>query len=140
MANIKNYTTKISAHQTLGELTSALCQAGATAVLCEFDSAKQPLAISFKINTQHGLAPFRLPSNVDGVFYKLKETNKSVTREHASNVSWRILKNWVDAQLAIIQSGLALPEQVFFPCMQNSDGVTLYERFNDVGMKLLENK
>ena len=39
----------------------------ALAILTEFDSERQPKAISFRVQTEHGLLSFQLPARIDGV-------------------------------------------------------------------------
>jgi hypothetical protein len=51
------------------------------------------------------------------------------TRERAEWISWRILKNWVEAQIALIESGQADPAQVFLPYVVERSGKTIYELF-----------
>jgi hypothetical protein len=50
------------------------------------------------------------------------------SREQARRVAWRITLSWLEAQLALIQAGLATLDQVFLPFCQDPAGVTLYER------------
>lgn len=40
---------------------------------------------------------------------------------------WRIIKDWLQAQLAIITIGMAKIEQVFLPYAQMKNGVTFYD-------------
>ena len=42
-------------------------------------------------------------------------------------VAWRILKDWVEAQLALIETGMVSVEQVFLPYCQSGNGETLFE-------------
>jgi hypothetical protein len=89
-------------------------------------------AISFRIKTEFGVLTFRLPANVDGVFGVLNRS-KSIpprlrSREQAGRGAWRIVLNWLEAQLALIRAGLATVVQVFFPFCQDPSGMTLYER------------
>lgn len=46
----------------------------------------------------------------------------------AQRTGWRILKDWVAAQLAIIEAGLATLPEVMLPYALLSDGQTLYKR------------
>jgi hypothetical protein len=53
--------------------------------------------------------------------------SKERLQAQASRVAWRIIKDWVDAQLAIIETEMVTLEQVFLPYMQVKDNKTLYE-------------
>ena len=50
-----------------------------------------------------------------------------VAGREAARVAWRIIKDWLEAQLALVSAELADLEQVFLPYAQNGAGVTLYE-------------
>ena len=53
------------------------------------------------------------------------------TPEQALRVSWRIVKDWVEAQMAIVDTKMVTLEQVFLPYVIMPDGRTLYERVRD---------
>jgi len=118
-----------------------LAKAGAQAVLCEYDEDGIMKAISFRIKSSNGHISFRLPSNTDGIYKKLTENpkvpNKLKTHEQATRTAWRILKDWVEAQLAIIEAEMADIKEVFLPYAQNPQGKTLYETLSENQFKLL---
>lgn len=138
---IKNFTTKISTEKTLMEIQKALVSHKAKAVLTEYDDEGIVTHVSFKIKTQHGELPFRLPANIDGVLKCLKRTRgvptRLKTREQASRVAWRILKDWIEAQLAIVEAEMVDMAEVFLPYAQGPDGRTIYEKFLDAPQTLL---
>jgi len=43
-------------------------------------------------------------------------------------VSWRILKDWVEAQMALVETHMVTLEQVFLPYAVTDDGQTIYDR------------
>lgn len=59
-----------------------------------------------------------------------KVSRSLCTKEQALRVSWRILKDWIVAQMAIIQAKLASLTQVFLPYIVAKDGKTLFEKFS----------
>lgn len=138
-----NYTTSISATKTASEIQSMLVKAKAQAVLSEYDDIGLMTAMSFRILTPHGVVFFRLPARTDGVFSAMKRNpkiaNRYKTRAQAINVAWRILKDWVQAQLAIVETEMAEMAEVFLPYAQNGEGKTLYETIEQGGFKLLAN-
>ena len=98
--------------------------------------------VSFKINTPHGLIPFRMPSRVDGIYNILKDDTsiKRIhrTREQAVRTGWRLIKDWIEAQVAIIEAEMATLEEVMLPYAQTEmSGKTLYERFVEKPQLLL---
>lgn len=138
-----NYTTTISAQKTMGEISVALAKSRAQAVMQEFDEDGNPSAISFGITTEFGILTYRLPSDAERV-YKVICQDKALPYsrrniDQGRRIAWRILKDWVEAQLAMIQCGQVDMEQVFLPYAQSPDGKTLYEklkdsRFNDLAL------
>jgi hypothetical protein len=137
-----NYSTSISADKTVGEIQSKLAKAGARQILHEYDPDGNVTALSFRIETKFGNMAFRLPANISAVEKTLAK--QTVTRrsygysrnvkvnaslEQATRVGWRILKDWMEAQLALIETGMVEIEEVFLPYAQNNKGQTVYEGF-----------
>ncbi len=139
--SILNYTTSISTEKTASEIQKKLAIAKAQAVLCEYDENAVMCAMSFRISTPHGVVFFRLPANTDGVYKALlndkKIPKKLKSKEQAAKVAWRILKDWVEAQIAIVDAEMADMTEVFLPYAQNSDGLTVYQSLEKSGFKML---
>lgn len=129
--SILNYTTQIPFEKTTAEIQKILSAARAQAVLTEYDGEGVLTAISFRVMCSFGVISFRLPANVDKIFEIVKQSPKipkrNRTREQAARVAWRIIKDWLQAQLAIIRAGMVTVEQVFLPYAQNEAGATVYE-------------
>lgn len=140
---IKNYSTSISVDKTVAEITKALARAGAQAVLTEFDPAERGMidCISFKIRVAGDhLVAFRLPNRIDGTLQTLQRQRvepRYRTREHAARVHWRVVRDWVLAQLALIETEIADLAEVFLPYADAGDGTTLYEKFSNSPGNLL---
>ena len=136
---ILNYTTSIKTEKTVSEIQKRLAAAKAQAVLSEYDDNGITVAMSFKIRTSTGTATFRLPANIEGVYQALKRNrkvpNRLKTYEQASRVSWRILKDWIEAQLAIVEAEMVDMVEVFLPYVQDESGQTLYEAIKSGGFK-----
>lgn len=137
---ILNYTTSIAATKTVGEIQEILANGGASKIMIDYNSDREPVSISFQIEMPKG-APvsFRLPCDWEGVLIALgrdKVEKKYCNSDHAKRVSWRIIKNWVEAQLAFIQAEQASMLQVFLPYAVTSTGETMYDRVLD-NQKLL---
>lgn len=126
---ILNYTTSIQAAKTIMEIQINLSKHGATAVLTEYEAGNIE-AISFKVPTQHGTLAFRLPVDPDAVrkvMFKQNVPRSYRTRAQAERVAWRIVKDWVAAQMALLETEMVKMEQIFLPYMVTSDGKTLYD-------------
>lgn len=138
---ILNYTTSINTEKTVSEIQGILARAKAQAVLSEYDDNGIMVAMSFKIRTPTGVMAFRLPANIEGVYQALRRNqkvpNRLKTYEQASRVSWRILKDWIEAQFAIVEAEMVDMAEVFLPYAQNESGQTLYELIKSGGFKQL---
>lgn len=138
---ILNYTTSISTEKTAAEIQKKLAMAKAQAVLCEYDEDTVMCAMSFRIMTPHGQIFFRLPANTQGVYKALKSDSrvprKLKTKEQAARVAWRVLKDWVEAQLAIVDAEMADMTEVFLSYAQGKDGRTMYQTIEQGGFKQL---
>jgi hypothetical protein len=58
-----------------------------------------------------------------------KVPSRLCTKEQALKVSWRIVKDWVEAQMAIVEAKLADVVEVFLPYLITKQGKTLYQSF-----------
>lgn len=136
MMPIKNYTTKIDVHKTLGEIHGALASHGARKVLFDYDDCGEISAICFSIATCRGEQGVRLPANVDAAFAVLQRQKVKCDRAQAARVAWRIVKDWVDAQMAILETEMVEVDEVFLPYMVGKNGKTLYDLYLDKNLML----
>jgi hypothetical protein len=130
-----NYTTTISATKTASECVARLAEHGASAIGITY-ADKKPTGITFKIETVHGERQFSLPVNTDGTFKALLKANRRgdiaprySTSEQAERVAWRVIKDWLEAQLALIEAGIADMAEVMLPYLHVAPGVTLYRAY-----------
>lgn len=127
---ILNYTTSIDAEKTISEISKALVKAGANKIVTDY-SDQIPCALTFALILNGSTVVFSLPANSEGVYRVMVNSKKiprsKCTHEQAQRVAWRILKDWVEAQAAIIQAGLATADQVFLPYAITPSGQTVYQ-------------
>lgn len=136
---ILNYTTTIDASKTVGEVQAILAKAGAKAVGVQYDSGR-PVSVTFCHATQFGDRWFDLPAHperVRAVLLRQKVKPGLSTMEQAERVAWRIIKDWVEAQLAIIQTEMVTLDQVMLPYLKTEDG-TVYEAYQRNQLQLTE--
>lgn len=130
-----NYTTSIDVHKTIGEIQKMLVEHGARKLMSEYASDGHINSLSFTIMTPGGETGIRLPANVGAVYETLKQQKKSGKIKtnpdyaQAERVAWRIIKDWVEAQMAILESKMVTFQQVFFQYQINDQGKTLYEAY-----------
>ena len=140
---IANYSTTVTAQKSLGEIQGILVGHGAKAIILRYDDKGEPIGLDFLVKTQFGDIPFRLPANIEKVQAVLdrQRVRLSVGREMASRVAWRILKDWVRAQMAILETEMVSMEQIFLPYMRTGKwDKTLFEIMVNNRLALPEGK
>ena len=137
--SLLNYTTSISAEKTVTEIQGILARAGALAIMTEYDANSVLTAISLKIGTPFGPTAYSLPCDIEAIFTILHKDKKVprrlVCNEQAARVGWRIIKDWIEAQLALVQTKMVTLDQVFLPYARTSNGQTVYERYLGAGFQ-----
>lgn len=131
-----NYTTTIDATKSAAECVARLAEHGADAIGITYAS-KKPTGLTFRIDTVHGSRQFSLPVNIDGTYAALGRaysagdiSRRYHDRDQAERVSWRVLKDWLEAQLALIEAGVADMAEVMLPYLHvGPKGQTLYQAF-----------
>ena len=53
------------------------------------------------------------------------------TPEQAERVAWRILKDWVEVQMALLDMKMVQFEEIFMPYIEINNGQTLYEKLEE---------
>ena len=124
---ILNYTTKVDVFTTLGEIQAQLVKHGAKKIMQDYDVSGHIMSLSFLIDTPDGSRGIRLPANVDAVWAVLTKQKVRCGRDQAERVAWRILKDWVAAQMAILESEMVQMDEIFLPYMLNDKGQTLFQ-------------
>jgi hypothetical protein len=130
---IKNYCTKIPVQQTINDLQKILAKAKAVSIMTEYGADGEPSGLSFLVKISGNNISFRLPVVVSGVTAALKRDRERCDDEHARRVAWRIVKDWCDCQMALIDAGQAELAQVFLPYAQTGTGETFYQKLKGNG-------
>lgn len=135
---LKNYTTKIPVDKTVSEIEKLLVKHGAIQIMKEYDNEGIVQTLYFKIECASGLQPVKIPSDPIKTLQKLKNDGVKADMAQAQRVSWRIILNWIDAQLAILETEMVTIDQVLLPyfVFKNQTVYELYEQ----GFLGLENK
>lgn len=123
---IKNYTTVVEVHKSIGAIQGALACHGARQIMVEYDENGKPQGIMFAVETPVGRRGFMLPANVDGVYAVFQKQKVRGDREQAERTAWKNVHDWVMAQMAIIEAGMVQMDEVFLPYLTDGNGNTLY--------------
>lgn len=137
---ISNYTTKISPDTTIGEISRMLSRFGAQRIIVDYADGEASL-MQFMLDVKGKKVFFQLPCNAEGVLVTLQRDRVPAqyrTPLQARRVAWRIIRDWVEAQIAIVDAGQAAMAEVFLPYAVGQDGTTLYSQMEAGKIKLLE--
>jgi len=138
---ILNYTTSIDCEKSIGEIMKCLVKHGAHKIVTDYEYG-MPSAVTFYLTLNGSMVAFALPANYSGVL-KAMNSDRKVPRnkcndEQAQRVAWRIVKDWVEAQMAIVEAQLADMAEVFLPYAITKNGTTLYKEVQGNGMLMLQ--
>ncbi len=141
--SIKNYTTTVKVEKTINEIQKILAEHKAKAILTEYGETGCITALSFKIEVPQGIIGIKLPVNQDSVLkilrmQKIKNNAIKATNEQAERTAWRNIKDWIDAQMALIETEMVTIDEVFLPYILDKNGKTLYESFKQNQLLLEE--
>lgn len=142
-ARILNYTTEVPVERTLREI-KAILLARKAASLTEVYTDGKVTAIEFVYPTGWGNRPFLLPAKPAAVLSQMlahRNAGKSrydryyvdpakvpqSMRDQAERTAWRTVKDWLEAQMALMISGQVLFEQVFLPYALVDEDRTMFD-------------
>lgn len=141
-------TTAIPAARTAGEITSVLIAAGARQISMEYGEGGRVIGMNFTLLVGGLPYPFKLPVRTEAVHKIFRERRvqtmkwqarkfEAKDREQAERVAWRQLLRWVQAQMAMVDAGMAQTREVFAPYLLEPSGRTLFEYLEETRFKAL---
>ena len=141
---IKNYTSGVPVDRTLTKIEAALVKGGASNIMKMYEGGVLD-AVSFSV-VQPGTGQpitIRLPANVEAVYQTLhagiKRPRKGTMdklKDQASRTAWKLMQDWIEVQMSLIQMQQAEFLQVFLPYVWNGKH-TFYSVLKETGFKML---
>lgn len=139
---IKNYTSSVPIERTIATIEAELIKIGVSHIEKSYMDGV-PKSIIFSITLEQKIS-FQIPANANAAYDALKtipeyrKKPKAWLQAQAARTAWRIVLNWVEVQVAMVQLNQADAMQVFLPYVFNSaTGQTFYERISSNNFKLL---
>lgn len=133
---ILNYTTTIESYKTVAEIEKILVKHKAKSIMKDYQD-ESIVALSFLIDVGYNQIPIKLPAKIEECYMVLCNEKKNgtknikATKEQAERVAWRILKDWIEAQMALLDINMVKFEEVFMPYIVDSNGRTLFEKLEE---------
>ncbi len=134
---LKNYTSNVPVSQTIYRIKQVLIRCGASAIAKEYAGVNgKIIAITFKIETPTHPITIRLPADEDRaldamwkdyagndpiskdgstVLSSYKKKQRADFAQQAARTAWKIVQDWVEVQMSMIQLKQADTLQVFLP-------------------------
>lgn len=126
---IKNYTTKVPAIQTVGEIQGILAAHGARKVMLDYSEKGTVEAITFGLDYNGMMLSFRLDAHPEGILAIMKKDRCKCDEVQAQNIAWRNIKDWIAAQVALVETNQASMAELFFPNLIGENQMTLFQTF-----------
>ncbi len=149
---IKNYRSDRPIERIFTELQQTLGTHGAKHISYDFGDDGRVQGITFTVKVNDRFFPIKLPARVEqaqavlrkqweaGIISHKVGKEKAYGDEQAYRVAWSNILDWVQAQMALLEIGMAEMEEIFLPYMQDNQGVTYFERVKERGFLLGEGK
>jgi len=138
-----DYTSKVPVSRTIAQIQAKLVEHGARAVMMEYEDDGRIKALAFKVNMPNGELPIRLPIDTASTLRVLQR--QAADREipsgyakddHAYRVAWRIIKDWIEAQMSLLETEMVKMEEIFLPYVITPGGQTIYQVMANKGFLL----
>ena len=127
--NIKNYTSSQAVSVTVQQIQKVLARVGAKRVMFDYHQDGELSSVAFFIDTPKGKVAVKLPARVEKVaqvMYGSQELTKK-QEEQTKRTTWKNIQDWIDAQVALIETEMVKVEEVFLPYIVDPDGMSLFE-------------
>lgn len=136
---LKNYTSEVPMSQTIYRIEQVLIKCGVTGITKEYiGTAGDVAAITFRVPSPNGSITIRLPADTERALDALwldyvdgdqlnekgdavssygtrKKKRRGEFGEQAARTAWKIVQDWVEVQMSMIQLRQADTLQVFLP-------------------------
>lgn len=125
--------------QIHADIKRLLLNHGAQRIMEDYEDGKM-VGISFIIPTSKGLLPIKMPARwekVAKIMYGTLDLSEERLNQ-AYRTAWKNIHDWLDAQIALIETDMVKMEEVFLPYLLQKGGRTVYETLQDRNFLLPE--
>ena len=144
---VKNYTSQVPASRSVNHIEERLVKHGAKNILKLYESGKL-IGVAFIVAVNGSDMSFRLPARVDrvekqlrGLVHRPRSGTMDRIADQAERTAWRLLADWVDVQMSLIELDQAELVEIFMPYIYDySKNQTLFEKMKVNGFVMLEDR
>lgn len=157
---LKNYTSDVPANVTVHRIEQVLLKAGVNAIAKEYGPTGNIAAVTFRLpagGTRPALS-IRMPADVEAaqnvlwldyvgddkmnsdgnsIWYNARKKKlRKDFLEQGERTAWKLVQDWIEVQVSMIQLQQADPVQVFLPYIWDGRS-TFFQRLKESGFKAL---
>jgi hypothetical protein len=144
---IKNYTSEVPSSRSVLHIEERLVQNKAKNIMKIYDG-QHLSGIAFIVDVNGSDFPFKLPARLDRVEKVLMEMYKrphkgtaQKVKDQAERTAWKILADWVDIQMSLVELDQAELIEVFMPYLYNHQKeTTFFDQWKKNGCVMLEDR
>ena len=129
-------TTKIPVMKTCAQIEEILQKRGVSEVWKKFENGHIE-AIEFLMKIGDDEIPFKLPmrwQTIQELARRRKTRHKKTANEdQARKIAARLILRWIEAQFALIDTGMVEMQEVFLPYVLAGSGQTFYQHLKSQG-------
>lgn len=135
MPNLKNYTSTVSVRQSISNIEHKLAVHGASSISKWFDDCGCTAGLCFVLSSNGKTMTYKVPANVDKVEKRFlakrsrpprTKEGKEKLRKQAERTAWKIMSDWIDIQLSLIEMDQVEASEIFLPYLFDGNE-TYYE-------------
>lgn len=125
---LKNYTSAVPVDRTLINIQKILTKHGANKISFDY-AGEMVIGISFVIKTDKGFLPVKLPARLEKIPYAMygRDCQTQKEKDQVYRTAWKNIHDWIDAQMALLETEMVKMEEIFLPYIINRAGQTFYE-------------
>lgn len=161
---LKNYTSDVPVPTTIMRIESTLIKCGVRGIEKQYEENtgrvlaltftidvgdKRPLRVNLPVREQQVLEAL-WQEYVDGdplapdgqtvvCYPNTKRKNRESFREQAQRTAWRLMQDWIEVQMSLILMKQADVREVFLSYIMVNQKQTVFQVFEESGMKMLGN-
>lgn len=157
---LKNYTSDVPVSQTIYRIEQVLIKCGVSGITKEYGPQAEVSAIKFHIKVDPNMPEItiRLPADRDAAQKALwldyvdgdkltadgsalqwnarKKKTKADFKDQGERTAWKLVQDWIEVQMSMIQMKQADTLQVFLPYVWDGKQ-TVYQKIKDAGYRAL---
>jgi len=140
---LQNYTSTVPVNKSISHIEDVLAAHGATEILKLYGPDQKVWAICFMRNVNGTDVPFKVPARVAecekvlrGRVRRPRKGTIPKINEQASRTAWKIVSDWVDSQMTMMDLAQVEFMEVFMPYVFDKSRMqTVFEIAKDRGFK-----